>query len=125
MKLLGYNDRWSAQPGEAVRFYVSSQIPRYRADLVRLIHGDENPKGPGFKETLVSHRIAGEYPGSVQTIHPGSYAVVDPFPALSAFTVQAWVWPTRPESGVQGILSRLSVGADSGFGLFVGADGTL
>ena len=125
MRLLGYSDRWSAQPGETIRFYVSSQIPRYRADLVRLIHGDENPKGPGFKETLVPHRIAGEYPGSVQSVHAGSYAVIDPFPALPAFTVQVWVWPTRTEAGVQGILSRLSADAESGFGLFVGADGAL
>ena len=125
MKLVGYNDRWSAQPGEAVRFYVSAEVPRYHADLVRLIHGDENPKGPGFKERLVPHGIAGEYPGSVQAVHPGSYAVIDPFPALPTFTVLAWVWPTLPEAGVQGILSRWSADAESGFGLFVGADGAL
>ena len=125
MKLVGYNDRWSVQPGESVRFYVSAEVSCYRADLVRLIHGDENPTGPGFKEKLVSHGIAGEYSGLVQAIHPGSYAVVDPFPALSAFTVQAWVWPTRPEAGVQGILSRWSADTESGFGLFIGADGTI
>ncbi len=32
---------------------AGSEAPRYRADIVRLIHGDANPKGPGIKETVV------------------------------------------------------------------------
>ena len=86
MKVVGYTDRWSAEAGETVRFYVSATTPRYRADLVRVIHGDENPAGPGYKEETVEHEIAGEYAGVEQRIHPGSYAVVEPFPALAAFT---------------------------------------
>ena len=124
MKVVGYSDRWSAEAGETVRFYVSA-ASRYRADLVRLIHGDENPDGPGFKEEEVAHGIAGEHAGTVQAIHPGSYAVVEPFPALTTFTVQAWVWPTRLEAGLQGIVTRWSGAAEAGFGLFVGAGGAL
>ena len=80
MKLVGYTDRWSAEAGETVRFYVSATTPRYRAELVRIIHGDENPAGPGYKEEAVEHEIAGEYAGAEQRIHPGSYAIVEPFP---------------------------------------------
>ena len=125
MKLVGYTDRWSAEAGETVRFYVSATTPRYRAELVRIIHGDENPAGPGYKEEAVEHEIAGEYAGAEQRIHPGSYAIVEPFPALAAFTLCAWVCPTRIEAGVQGILTRWSARDEAGFGLFLGADGAL
>ncbi|MDP7505213.1 MAG: isocitrate/isopropylmalate family dehydrogenase, partial [Nitrospinota bacterium] len=74
-----------------------------------------------FREIFLE--IAGEYPGSVQAIHPGSYVVIEPFPALHSFTVEAWVWPTRPDAGVQGILCRWSPESGSGFGLFIGDDG--
>ena len=53
MGIVGYADHMSVQPGETVKFMVSSQAPRYRADIVRLIHGDANPKGPGIKETVL------------------------------------------------------------------------
>ena len=46
MNLVGYTDRLTAAPGDTVRFMVSSQHPRFRADLVRLIHGDESPRRP-------------------------------------------------------------------------------
>ena len=125
MKVVGYTDRWSAEAGETVRFYVSATTPRYRADLVRIIHGDENPAGPGTKEEVIAHEVAGEYTGVEQRIHPGSYAIVEPFPALPAFTLRAWVYPTRIEAGVQGILTRWAGTSEAGFGLFVGADGAL
>ena len=53
MRVVGYADRFSIQPGETIKFMVSSEVPQYRADIVRLIHGDTNPKGPGFKEEVV------------------------------------------------------------------------
>ena len=44
----GYADRLSVAPGETIEFKVSCDEPgSYRADLVRLIHGDTNPVGPG------------------------------------------------------------------------------
>jgi N,N-dimethylformamidase len=48
--LIGYLDRFSARPGERIGVKVSSQLDRpYRADLVRIIHADANPAGPGIK----------------------------------------------------------------------------
>ena len=60
--LLGYSDRLSAVPGEPIRFFVSSPAPEYDVSLVRLIHGDPNPDGPGFKEELVTSAIDGRHP---------------------------------------------------------------
>ena len=55
--LWGYADALSARPGETIRFMVSSELPEYRAQMVRLIHGDINPLGPGFKEELVDAAV--------------------------------------------------------------------
>ena len=47
MRLTGYSGRWSVRPGEAISFHVHCTLPQYQASLVRLIHGDESPRGPG------------------------------------------------------------------------------
>jgi hypothetical protein len=42
--LIGYVDRFAAGPRETSRVKVSSEFgDAYRADLVRIIHGDANP----------------------------------------------------------------------------------
>ena len=47
-ELIGYTDRWSAQPGDALSLHVSSSLGSLEIDIVRLRHGDPNPDGPGF-----------------------------------------------------------------------------
>ena len=76
--LVGYLDRWSARPGEAIAVKVSSTagLP-YAADLVRIIHADPNPAGPGMKLEAVASAFAGSYPSRPQAVQPGSYGVVD------------------------------------------------
>ena len=128
MQVLGYTDRLSVQPGEKVQFMVSSQRPTYRTDLVRLIHGDENPEGPGVKEELIDSPVNGDYPGREQRLYSGSYATVPDSSALhqsGSFTLQCWIYPTTPELGVQGILTKWSPTQDSGYGLFIDEDGSL
>ena len=64
--LIGYVDRFSARPGETVAVKVSSELgDPYRADLVRIIHGDANPGGPGLKFEEVPASSAGIYPIAV------------------------------------------------------------
>ena len=129
MNLVGYTDRLSAAPGDTVRFMVSSEHPRFRADLVRLIHGDESPAGPGYKEREVPSAINGEYPGRSKPIHSGSYVHVPSHPeleALASFTVTAWVFPTTPTAGLQGLVSRWTDDpAPQGFALVIGPNGDL
>lgn len=45
-EIVGYSDPMTAAPGETVAFKVSCTAPRFRFDLVRLLHGDENPAAP-------------------------------------------------------------------------------
>ena len=128
MQIVGYADRLSVQQGETIRFMVSCQRPRYRADIVRLIHGNENPKGPGFKEELVESSVGGEYPGRHQVLRRGSYIQVADHPLLrqaGSFTLQAWIYPTTPGKGAQGLLTKWSAAERVGYGLVLDADGSL
>jgi N,N-dimethylformamidase len=126
MKVVGYADRFSVAPGETIRFMVSCELPTYRADIVRLIHGDPNPRGPGFKEELVASAVSGEYPGRFQEIYTGSYVRVTDNPALrlrGSFTIQAWILPTTPQKGPQGIVTKWC--DNQGYGLFIDSQGEL
>jgi len=128
MRVVGYADRFSVQPGETIRFMISSELPRYRADIVRLIHGDVNPRGPGFKEQAVDTTVNKEYAGKHQALPNGSYVVVPDNAALhvaGSFTLQAWIYPTTPSKGVQALLTKWSPGDRSGYGLFIEEDGSL
>jgi N,N-dimethylformamidase len=70
--VVGYADRFSAAPGETIRFMVSVDGEvGYRADIVKLTSGDWNPRGAGFKEELVTTTVNGEYQGRKQEIHRG------------------------------------------------------
>lgn len=128
-ELTGYTDRLSAQPGERVRFMVSTDLPQFDVQMVRLIHADENPAGPGYKEEAIAAPVNGTYPGRKQTAHPGSFIAVPDHPAwrtLYRLTVQMWIFPTTPlKAEVQGLLSKWSAADRRGFGLGLGLAGDL
>ena len=127
MNILGYSDEISVAEGETVQFMVSCEGAKsYRADIVRVICGDENPEGPGFKEKLVATPVSGKYKARKQVLAAGSYAIVPARPLLdrlSSFTVQAMIWPTTPEKGEQVVISKWSERSQSGFQLMIGARG--
>lgn len=114
MGIVGYADRLSVQPGETINFMVSSTSPTYRADIVRMIHGDPNPKGPGIKEQIVTTAANRDYPGKPQVRPLGSYVRVSDAPPLrlsGSLTITAWIAPTRhtaetsmPAATVQGVV---------------------
>ena len=131
--VVGYADRLSVQPGETIRFMVSSEEPRYQADIVRLIHGDANPAGPGIKETVIDTPVSGEYDGQRQELPFGSYVLVPDDPALrlgGSFTVTAWIAPTTPgvsfgEGSAQGVVTKWSDDGGGGYGVFIDEEGRL
>ncbi|MDA4123726.1 MAG: LamG domain-containing protein, partial [Thaumarchaeota archaeon] len=126
MKVVGYTDRLSVQQGQKIKFMVSCEGPSYRADIVRLIHGDPNPKGPGFKEEEIETSVSKEYAGRVQKIYKGSFVSVRESKKLNAvrsFTVLTWIYPTTPLKGAQGILTKWSADDGAGYGLFINESG--
>lgn len=109
MDLAGYADKLSVTAGSEIAFMVSSKTPTFRAELVRLIHGDIRPAGPGFKAASIATSFDGEYPGIEQAIRPGSYARIPHRETLGiggSFTIQMWIMPTRPRDGVQTLCSK-------------------
>ena len=120
LRITGYSDRYALCPGEEIKFYINSENGEsYNADIVRMIHGDTNPDGPGFKVEELDTQVSKEYAGRNQIIHGGSYAVVphDHRMNVESFTLQAFIFPTTPDKGVQGILTKC-VGT-TGYGLFI------
>jgi len=119
----GYADRLSVAPGEPIEFKVCSEEPgTYRADIVRLIHGDTNPAGPGFVEEVVESEASGDYPARFQPTDGGSCVVVEDGGKLALsgpFTIQAFVMPTPPGKPGQGILGRYATDTREGYALTI------
>ncbi len=126
LRITGYSDRYALCPGEEIKFYINSEKGEsYNADIVRMIHGDTNPAGPGFKVEELDTPVSKEYAGRNQIIHGGSYAVVphDHRMNVESFTLQAFIFPTTPDKGVQGILTKGVAAA--GYGLFIDENANL
>jgi N,N-dimethylformamidase beta subunit-like, C-terminal/Concanavalin A-like lectin/glucanases superfamily len=123
LKLTGYSDRIYARPGDTLRFMVNCDGPKsYRAEIVRVICGDTNPEGPGFKEQVVETPVNRRYKGRKQEIRAGSYIVVPSAPALDclrSFSAQAYIWPTTPLKGPQSLISKWASRTDTGFALMI------
>ena len=108
MKLTGYTDSVCVRPGGSLGFHIHCEGDHVDAQLVRLLHGDENPAGPGFQEREIASSVDGRHPAGRQEIFRGSFAELEtPTPLLDDdnFEIDLWIWPTRPGLGAQGLLS--------------------
>lgn len=120
MQIVGYADRWSVQPGQSLEGKVSADVPRYHARLVRLIHGDPNPAGPGYKAEAIAASWEGWYDGRVQAYFPGSFAVVpdaDPLQPDSGLELEALLFATTPGNRPQAILAKWDAPRQAGYAL--------
>ena len=130
ISLAGYCDRFSVRPGEGLDIMVSAEgTDRAALQLVRLIHGDENPDGPGFVEREVAASVNGTHAVRTQHTQAGSFVrVADPEGRLThvgSFTLWAYIWPRTPAKGRQGLLTRWQDADGSGYALGIGEDGAL
>ena len=125
--LTGYADRLSVRPGERIRFMVSSETGEdYEAEIVRLICGDLNPEGPGYKEERVETPVSGRVRGRRQEIQAGSHVVVPGAPPLTGLSVTAMIWPTSPGGGAsQSLVARFSEAERLGFALRLDEEGAV
>ena len=122
LRITGYSDKYSAFPKEKVKFYVNAEKKEnYDVQIVRLIHGDTNPEGPGYKEEEIGAPCNKTYQGRNQRIHGGSYVVIPQDQRLNttSFTLQAYIFPTTPDKGRQGLLTKWNEKTKSGYGLFI------
>lgn len=125
--ITGYCDRLGVKNGERIKFMVSG-LGADSADvqIVRLTHGDENPAGPGFIEHEIDASCNGTIAVAEQTTQVGSFMSIDGsehFDPGAGFTAHAFIWPTTPGQGRQGILTRWD--GSKGAALVINEDGCL
>ena len=128
LRITGYSDKYSVCPRDNIKFYVNSEHNEdYDAQIVRLIHGDTNPEGPGYKEEEISTPCNTTYTGRNQRIHGGSYVIIPQDERLNVegFTLQAYVFPTTPGKGRQGVITKWVEESKCGYGLFIDNQGCL
>jgi N,N-dimethylformamidase len=125
----GYPDKLSVEPGQNVKFMINSEgNENYQAEIVRLIHGDTNPDGPGWKVESIDTDLKKQYRGREQKIYSGSYVAVPDnslFRDIESFSLQAMIWPTTPDKGIQGLVTKWSDSKKAGYGLFIDESGYL
>ena len=126
-RVMGYCDRWSAAPGETVRFKVSCiDTDHYDTRIVRLRQPDAGPQATSFAPESVDAPCNGPHSGRHQPIPIGAAAAVAAHPAIpggGCFTLCAWVYPTTPDTGRQAVLGTWCEAAQTGFGIEIGTDG--
>jgi N,N-dimethylformamidase len=131
IKLFGYCDRISVKPGETVNVHVSADgVDEADAQLVRLIHGDEHPDGPGFMAEEVASPDNGPWAVKKQYTQVGSFLTVDdPDRHLALdgdITLFAFIRSTLPEIGVrQALIGRWDNYKAQGYCLGLDATGHL
>ncbi|MEG6508857.1 N,N-dimethylformamidase beta subunit family domain-containing protein [Methyloligella sp. 2.7D] len=131
VKVFGYSDKLSLKVGEEVQIHVSADgTDTVDAQLVRLIHGDEHPDGPGFIEEEVDCEANGVWDVEKQFTQVGSFLEVeDPAKTLAldgSITLHAFIWPRTPEIGHrQCILGRWDNRRNFGYCLGINRTGRL
>ena len=131
IKIFGYTDKISVKPGDDITFHVNADgTDTASAQLVRLIHGDEHPDGPGFIEQAVDCPANGDWTVKKQFTQVGSYLTVDdPNGHLrleESFIRFAFIHPTVPQWGTrQAILGRWDIAGNEGYCLGLTQDGYL
>jgi N,N-dimethylformamidase len=130
LPLAAYADRMSVRPGETIAFKVSSMDDTpYTARLVRVISADANPAGPGLVEEPIEAEFAGAHKGRFQTVHAGSYGIVEQsvdLGTMGSLSLVATIWPTRLGIGRrQGILSAYDPAVRRGIAVAIGEDGSV
>jgi N,N-dimethylformamidase len=126
--IVGYTDPLCVAPGEPLDVMVTTTADSFEASVVRLRHGDPAPGGPGLRYEDVESEIAGLHPGSDQPLRLGSHVTVEHSPRLepdAGITIQAWMLPTTPARGLQGVVTKWCERRRVGYGLFLEADGSV
>ena len=120
---LGYPDELCVRPGQTVRFHVSGAgADTVDARLVKLIHGDTQAGGPGFREVEVPSAVDGAYPLRDQHSHHGSYARIPGAGSIlaggeeSGISLCAMVQP-HADTGVQPLFSAWDTATETGVAL--------
>ena len=121
--LEGYSDKLSVSAGEKLNLMVSGPKQNADLDIGRLIHGDPNPKGPGYKAESVNWGHPPTLDIKQQFTDFGSYIEVphsDSLNPTSSFTLAMWFHPTLAPTGWHTLAAKW--GDRFSYGLFYAGD---
>lgn len=102
--IVGYLDQVTVRAGRTLAAMVSTEEAEFRTELVKLVSGDARLHGTGYREIPIDAPFESSYPGRVQPIRPGSYAVLPDLPALARFQFEVVVYPTLAKASAQTIV---------------------
>ncbi len=126
--LAGYTDERSVAPGETIAFMAGGPAGKACARLVRLVHGDPNPDGPGAREQEAAWWPPRELAIEPRALALGSYVeVADPTllnDLRDGFTIALWFKPTLLRGGWHALASKWAPD-ELAAGMFVAGDGIL
>lgn len=131
IKVFGYASKISVKPGDEISFHVHADgTDTADAQLVRLIHGDQHPAGPGYLEEEIKSSLDGRWEVKKQYTQVGNFLTVnDPERKLALggdFTLCGFIYPTLPGDGVrQALFARWDIYHTTGFGLWINQNGHL
>lgn len=131
IKIFGYANKISVKPGDEIDIFVTADGTREAdAKLVRLIHGDEHPDGPGFIEEEVACAADGAWTVRKQYTQVGSFLTVDDpdkrFVLDGPITLYAFIYPGLPEAGLrQCLIGRWDNDKNYGYALGINQKGHL
>lgn len=127
-RIFGYSDPLHLKAGERVDFMVSVEgRDEVEPKLVRLVHADAHPDGPGFIEEEIDFDLPSHLQVRRQYTQVGSFAkCADPLgllDELQSFTCFAHIYPTLAKAERQQIMGRWSIDGNIGFGLGIDPEG--
>lgn len=131
MTLTGYAHPLNAIAGGKVSFMIhDDSAGSADISLVRLLHGDENPIGPGFVERPAPAPLPASVEITPQITQKGSYAFLDKEDCiltgeLTAATFFAFIRPSMVGGKEQVILGTLGEKSANGFSLLISQEGLL
>ena len=114
MELVGYAQPCVAHPGETVDIKVSSTLPEFTAEVVRL----------GLETRPAVPPVVGRFPGRHQELVGGSYLLAEldaDEPGAAGHTAVLWFCPTWL-GGAQCLMAGQAGDRDDGWELGIGAD---
>lgn len=121
LPVTGYAEHWSVRQGATLRFMIGvAGGGRYRARVARILCGDPNPAGPGYREIPMPCAIEGEHQGIEQAMCLGSWVevpAIDLGAADSPLLLVATIWPTLPDRGDQTVVTCTAGGVTLSLGL--------
>ena len=119
LSLEGYSSEMVVHPGDTFDVMLSGDGDAH-LDVVRLVHGDPSPQGPGYKEESAPWAGRDDVALSRQELDLGSFLRIESSEALAIdedFAFGAWIYPTLLHPGWNTIAARWQADQIS-FGLF-------